>query len=217
MPSASYDGAPGLGDLVAPGRCALLLQEVQRGVVGPEGAWPELVAAADAVELPRRAGLLAAAARRARVPVVHCTAERLPGDFGADRNARLFAAARRAGVIDTASSTSVQPLAGLCQDGDVVLPRHHGLSPMSGTELDSLLRNQGVTTVVVAGVSLNVAVPNLVFDAVNRAYQVVVVTDAVAGVPRDYGERVVEHTLRPLATLATAEEVATVWSSAPAG
>ena len=40
--------APSLGELVAPGRCALLLQEVQNGVVGPDSVLEELAKAARA-------------------------------------------------------------------------------------------------------------------------------------------------------------------------
>ncbi len=43
--------------------------------------------------------------------------------------------------------------------GDVICDRHHGLTPFSGTELDSLLRSAGIRTVVACGVSLNVGVP----------------------------------------------------------
>jgi biuret amidohydrolase len=110
----------------------------------------------------------------------------------------------------------VLPVTGLDAEGDLLLPRYHGLSPMTGTPLDSLLRNAGVTTVVVAGVSLNVAIPNLVFDAVNRAYQVIVVTDAVAGTPLEYGESVLRHSLSLLATLATTDEVVAVWEASVA-
>jgi nicotinamidase-related amidase len=95
--------------------------------------------------------------------------------------------------------------------GDVVLPRYHGLSPMTGGPLDSLLRNEGVTTLVVVGVSLNVAIPNLVFDAVNRSYQVVVPTDAVAALPADYGEHVLRHSLGLVATLVTTDDVVEAW------
>ena len=85
---------------------------------------------------------------------------------------------------------------------------------MTGGPMDSLLRNSGITTVVLAGVSLNVAIPNLVFDSVNRSYQVIVVADAVAGTPRDYGDQVIEHCLRLLATMASTEEVMKAWSVA---
>ena len=66
---------------------------------------------------------------------------------------------------------------------DLVLNRLHGLNPMAGTDLDPILRNLGVTTIVGVGVSLNVGMTNLAFDGVNRGYQVVIPRDAVAGVP----------------------------------
>src|SRR5258708_13309406 len=84
---------------------------------------------------------------------------------------------------------------------------------MTGSSLDQLLRNQGTTTVVVVGVSLNVAIPNLVFDAVNRSYQVVVVSDAVVGIPVDYGRQVLANTLSLVATLASTDEVVAAWAS----
>jgi len=206
--------APSLAELVAPGACALLLQEVQEGVVGRGGGLGELAAAAEAAGLVPRLVQLTAAARRAGVPVLHCTAADLPHAFGANHNARLFAAARRSAVIAGPEDRRVQPAAGLLGDGDLVLPRHHGLSPLSGTQLDSLLRNEGVRTVVITGVSLNVAIPNLVFDAVNRSYQAVVVTDGVVGVPLEYGQQVVAHSLRLLATLATVAELIDAWGGA---
>jgi len=56
---------------------------------------------------------------------------------------------------------------------------------MGGTDLDVVLRNLGVSTIVVVGVSLNIAIPNVVMDAVNAAYRVVVPRDAVAGIPTE--------------------------------
>ena len=41
---------------------------------------------------------------------------------------------------------------------DLVLARHHGLGPMGGTELDPILRNLGITTIVGVGVSVNTGV-----------------------------------------------------------
>jgi nicotinamidase-related amidase len=204
---------PSLSDLLTPGQCALILQEVQRGVVGPGGRLGQLAQAAQTVDLVTRLRQLTAAARAAGVPVLHCTAADLNNRFGANHNARLFGAARQAGTLENADGQKVQPADGLWADGDLVLPRFHGLSPLTGSQLDSLLRNEGVSTVVITGVSLNVAIPNLVFDAVNRAYQVVVVTDAVVGVPIEYGQQVIEHTLRPLATLATVAQLVDVWTA----
>jgi nicotinamidase-related amidase len=203
---------PALEELVHPNRTALVFQELQRGVVGDESALPALAEAAREVGVIANALRLAPAARAAGVPVIHATAENLPGGFGVNRNARLFAGTRRAGGENAPQSSSVEPMPGLYEEGDLVLPRYHGLSPMTGGPLDSLLRNSGITTVVVAGVSLNVAIPNLVFDSVNRSYQVIVVADAVAGTPREYGDQVIEHCLRLLATMASTEEVMKAWS-----
>jgi nicotinamidase-related amidase len=82
---------------------------------------------------------------------------------------------------------------------------------MTGSALDSLLRNQGITTVIVAGVSTNIAIPNLVFDAVNRSYQVVLVRDAVAGVPAEFTDQLIANSLALVATLASAQDIAEAW------
>jgi biuret amidohydrolase len=58
---------------------------------------------------------------------------------------------------------------------------------------------------------LNVAIPNLVFYAVNRPYRVVVPTDAVAAVPLDDGEHVLRHSVGLVATLVTMDELVEAW------
>ncbi len=213
-PAAVHEKTARLARLMSPSRSAVLVQEMQLGVVGPASGFPALAEAAASIGVTEHVAAVVDAARTAGVPVVHCTAENLAAGFGANRNARLFAAARKGGMENLSGTESVRPVPAVGPEpGDVVLPRYHGLSPMTGSSLDSLLRNNGVTTVVVVGVSLNVAIPNLVFDAVNRSYQVVVVSDAVAGVPVAYGEQVLAHTLSLIATLATAGEVVEAWAS----
>lgn len=200
--------------LLAPNQCAVLLQELQEGVVGATSGLPALADAVQQSDVVPNAARVAATARGVGVPVIHCTAQSLPGGFGGNTNARLFAAARKSGMKNLAGSDSVQPIHDLGPfDSDVVLPRLHGLSPLTGSPLNSLLRNSGIRTVVVMGVSLNIAIPNLVFDAVNRSYQVVVVSDAVAGVPPEYGAQVIAHTLSLVCTIATSDEIARTWSS----
>jgi len=204
---------PSLRELARPGVTALVLQEVQHGVVGAQTALRELADAAAAVGVIPNAARLAAAARAAGIPVIHATAENLPGGFGANRNARLFAAARKLGAGNVPGTSSARPVDEAYAPGDLILPRYHGLSPMTGTQLDALLRNAGVTTLVLAGVSLNVAIPNTVFDAVNRSYQVIVPGDAVAGTPVEYGQQVIDHCLRLISTVTTTDELVTAWAS----
>ncbi|HYD48121.1 MAG TPA: isochorismatase family protein, partial [Terriglobales bacterium] len=93
-----------------------------------------------------------------------------------------------------------------------VVTRMHGVTPFHGTELDSLLRNMKIETVVATGVSVNVAITGLTMEAVNNGYQVVIPRDAVAGTPDEYVDSVLQHTLRLLATISTAEEIGRMWS-----
>jgi len=186
---------------------ALVTSECQNGVIGSQSVLPELATAAATTVLPNGARLCAAA-REAGVPVVHCVAGRRADDRGSNRNARLFGAMLKSPVrldlgspaADVVPEFDVQPT-------DLVLSRIHGLSPMAGTDLDPVLRNLGVTTIVVAGVSVNVAVTNLVMDAVNRGYQVVLPRDAVCGVPAEYVDAVIDNTLSLLATVSTTADV----------
>jgi nicotinamidase-related amidase len=199
--------------VLAPRTTALVTQECQRGVIGDHSLLPELAAAAAGI-VPKVAQL-AAAARRAGAHVIHCTAVRRADGRGANTNARLFAATRSSPVPMTLGSpaSEILPEIGVA-DGDLVVPRLHGVSPMHGTELEPILRNLGVRTVVAVGVSVNVALTNLVFDAVNSGYQVVVPCDAVAGLPASYVEAVFTHTLGLIATLTTAAEVVAAWDEA---
>jgi biuret amidohydrolase len=199
--------------LLDPAHSALVLQEVQNGVVGSPSVLPALADAAAAVDLIAHCAELARAARAAGVPVLHCTAETRADGKGANRNARLFLGVRGASVTLSPGSVAVQVPAEIGVDpGDIVLARFHGIGPMSGTQLDPMLRNLGVTTVVGVGVSLNVGVTNLAFDAVNLGYQVVIPRDAVAGVPADYAQAVLDNTLHIVATITTTAEIVKVWS-----
>jgi biuret amidohydrolase len=202
-----------LQDLIGVKSTALVLQEVQNGVIGGESAFRALTEAAARVGVIKNAARLAAAARAAGVPVIHATAENLPNGFGANRNARLFAAALKIGARNAPGTESVRPVPEVYADGDLVLPRYHGLSPMADGQLDTLLRNTGITSVVVVGVSLNVAVTNLAFDAVNRSYQVIVPADAVAGTPVEYGEQVIENCLRLISTVVSTDEIVAAWTA----
>lgn len=202
-------------DLVAlldPAHTAIVTSEVQNGVVGEPSVLPALAEAARAEMLPNLVRLLPVA-RTAGVQVVHCTAYRRPDGKGANRNARLFAGVQKAPVGLDPGTAAVEVLAELGPEpDDLVLTRTHGLDPMSGTDLDPVLRNLGVRTIVPTGVSVNIAITNLVMDAVNAGYDVVLPRDAVAGLPREYADAVIDNTLALLATVVTTDDLLARWS-----
>ncbi|MEU5009660.1 cysteine hydrolase [Streptomyces sp. NPDC021749] len=201
-----------LGEQLDPASTVLLTVECQRGVVGPESALPELADVARTSGALANIARLVAAAHEAGVQVMHAVAERRPDGRGASRNARLFRAAEKLPVQQLAGSIAVR-IAEPVPVGaaDLVVRRLHGLSPVAGTEVDALLRNLGCRTLVVTGVSANVAIPNTVFDAVNLGYTTVVPADAIAGVPADYTPAMIRNTLALVATITTTEAVLTSW------
>ncbi|MFC9909559.1 cysteine hydrolase [Streptomyces sp. NPDC059862] len=203
MPSYEH-----LSELLDPAVTVLLTVECQQGVVGPDSALPELARQARSSGALANIARLVAAAHESGIQVIHALAERRPDGRGASRNARLFHAAERLPVQQLSGTTAVRVAPPIeVAEEDFVVRRLHGLSPIQGTDVDALLRNLDCRTLIVTGVSANVAIPNAVFDAVNRGYTAVVPTDAVAGVPADYTPAMIRHTLALVATLATTDEV----------
>jgi nicotinamidase-related amidase len=203
---------PALDELVAPSRTALLTVEVQEVTVGPRSAVPALAQAVRETGVLDRIAALARAARAVGVPVIHCTVESRPDRLGGNRNARLFALARKGPPPVDPSVFAVHPDVG-AEPGDLVLPRLHGVSPLTGTSVDSILRNLGVTTIVATGASVNVAIMGLAFEAVNLGYQLVLPRDAVAGVDGAYVDAVFEHTFSLLATVTDTAALLDVWTA----
>jgi nicotinamidase-related amidase len=201
---------PSLDDLVAPAHTAIVTQECQGAVIGPDAGLVMLADEARRVALPNITKLLPAA-RTAGVRVVHCVVQRRPDGLGSNHNAKIFSVGRgEVNILPGTPGAAVLPELGP-EPTDLVLSRWHGVGPMGGTDLDVVLRNLGVSTIVVVGVSLNIAIPNVVMDAVNAAYRVVVPRDAVAGIPTEYGTAVIDNTLSLLATITTTDELLQTW------
>ncbi|MGW0778085.1 cysteine hydrolase [Streptomyces sp. NPDC002835] len=190
----------------------LLTVECQQGVVGKDSALPELAAQAGASGALRNVARLVDAAHEAGVQVLHAVAERRPDGRGSNRNARLFRAAERLPVQQHTGSAAVRVAPPIeVAPEDLVVRRLHGLSPLAGTGVDPILRNLGCRTLVVTGVSANVAVPAAVFDTVNLGYTAVVVADAIAGVPAEYTPAMIRNTLSLVAGITTTDEVVSCW------
>ena len=183
---------------------AVVTNECQRGAIGDHAPWPALVDSAKpvVVALARLLG----AARDQGVPVIHCIAIRRADLRGANTNAPLFEVANRSGGLRAGTpAVELMPELGPAPS-DLVLPKTHGVASLGSTGADAALRNLGVDEIVLTGVSVNVAIPALAFEAVNRGYRVTIPRDAVAGVPPSYAEEVLNRTLALVATLTTVDE-----------
>lgn len=163
-------------------RAAMLISECQRGMVDPAMAInPALAAQAHDRDLPARIAALAEECRAVGVPVVHCTYVP-PTDFvGYVVNNAVNALVRRDGRLQPGTVyTEIHP-ALRPRPEDSVVERSHGLSLFHGTAVEDLLRQRGVATVILTGVSTNLALFGTALEAVNRGYQVVLPEDCTAG------------------------------------
>ena len=72
-----------------------------------------------------------------------------------------------------------------------------------------MLRNLGVQTVVLTGVSSNVAVPGLAVCAADLGYQAVIPEDCIAGASEEVHDFVVANLLPMYSTVTNLEEIST--------
>jgi len=191
--------------------------ELQRGVVGDLATMQALADAAAERDTLQRCGQLVHSARAANVPVVHAVVQWRADRRGTPLNTPLTASlARNPGqILEGTAAVELVPELG-DTSGDLRSTRRHGLTPFTGTDLDTILRSLGVTTVVPCGVSLNVGVLGLCLGASDLGYDVLLCRDASVGVPVEYGDDVVRHTLSTVARLSTVEELARAWGATPA-
>lgn len=196
-----------------PAATAVLTMELQRGVCGDLAPSPHLASVVEDRGVVASVARLLEAARRYEATVAHCTFSIRADGRGTRFDLPLMAAARSDGsyLRQRDPTAEVIPELGPAE-GDLVVDRHHGVSPFTGTELDALLRHLGIDTVVVTGVSLNVGVIGTVIEAVNLGYRVVVPRDAVAGVPAEHGDAVLRHALAYIAELTTVDDLLAPWS-----
>ena len=94
---------------------------------------------------------------------------------------------------------------------DRVISKHHGIVLLASSGVHETLRELGVDEIVLTGVSANLAIPSLAFEAVGLAYRVTVPRDAIAGVPSAYAEDMLKHTLSLIARLTTVDDVIARW------
>jgi biuret amidohydrolase len=200
-----------LKQLLAPAHAAVLVMECQEGIVGGGAALGALGAAVERHGTIAQIQRLLDAARTVRLPIFYLTVARRADSGGATTNCLLLALGRKGEPLLPGSARQTVVEALTPHEGDFVLTRFHGVTPFHATELDQLLRNLGIRTVIATGVSVNVGITGLTIEAVNSGYQVVIPRQAVTGTPDEYVDAVLTHTLRLLATVTSVDDVIAAW------
>lgn len=210
-----------LAELVAPEHTALVLVDMQRDFLERDGVFGRLgVDLSMYAEMRPRLAALLTAARSAGVLVVHVQNTTLPGrrsDSPAQLrfNLRMHATARSGGpplrytLPGTAGHEFVEELAPL---PDELVVHKHRSSAFWGTDLELLLRSNGVRTVVVGGCTTEGCVDSTARDAMFTDHYVVLAEDCVAS------DDVAQHEaslllMRHRFDLASGAEIGAVWDS----
>lgn len=206
---------PSLTDLLDPATTAVVTVEMQRGVIGDRTTLNPLKDVVERKQIVPATVRLLTAARAPGIRVVHATISLRADRAGLTINNRMMAISVKNPdqVLEGSESAQLLPELGP-EPVDIVCNRIHGLTPFTGTELDPILRNLGVRTIVPVGVSVNEALLGTCISAADLGYRIVLPTDAIAGVPEEYADAVVGNTLALLANLATVDQVIEAWTAA---
>ncbi len=189
-------------------RPALLISECQRGILEPaRTSIPGLAEQAAERGIFERIARLARVFRARGFPVFHIHIGHRPDFSGCASTSPLSGKSRRdrsliIGSEETLAMPGVEPV-----DGDFVCSRRSGLAMWYGTDLDAMLRNSGVETVVLTGVSTNLALFGGSLGAIDRGYQAVLVEDASAGGSAETHQWMLENTYPMLASITSVDEV----------
>jgi ureidoacrylate peracid hydrolase len=208
---------------LVPGRAAVLFVDVQNYNCSPEGGeyrglapadfdarFGEFFATLHAVVIPNWQRLQAAF-RRARIEVLYTVIASLTRD-GRDRSLDY----KISGFHVPPGSHDAQVIDALAPgDDEIVIPKTSS-SVFISTNIDYVLRNLGVVSLVVAGVLTDQCVDSTVRDACDLGYLVTVVTDACATHTRERHESSLRNNAGYARQITTDALIAEVQQLAPA-
>jgi nicotinamidase-related amidase len=178
-----------LAELIDPAHTALIMVDIQRDFIEPDGVFGKfgIDLSMYAESRPKLAALLAAA-RQSGSLIVHLQNTALPRRIGESPsyirfNLRMHQAARREGppLRYTLPGTPGHEFAReFTPRSDEIVVRKYRSSGFWGTNLDMLLRSNGVKTVVFGGCTTEGCVESTARDAMFNDYYVVIAEDCVA-------------------------------------
>jgi nicotinamidase-related amidase len=204
-----------------PQRTAVLAVDTHRGHLDPEIATMPVTAevAAEVVAASQR---LLAATRAAGIPTVYAVMHnrtidgrseylrnpwwRAVEDIREKLTPELPSTIRGHNLVGSPQTQVMPELAPL--ESDYVLTSKHRLSCFLDTDLESWLRAKGVETLLLIGINTNTCVLCAAFDAFNRDYAAVVVSDCVHSMyGDDLHELGLENVARCLGWVLSVDEV----------
>jgi nicotinamidase-related amidase len=203
-----------LGELIDPAHTAVVISEMQRGIIGDLAAPIMQPQAKDirergVIDNLRR---LIDGTRNNEVRVVHATLQLRKDRVGIAVNTPLMGAMLKDPNYLLVGSDQAEVLPELdLREEDIVAGRIHGMSAFTGTELDPILRSLGTKTIIIGGLSLNEAIIGMAIEAVNIGYRIVIARDAAAGFPESFQEDMYKYAFALLGAVVPVDEILAAW------
>lgn len=184
-----------------PSSTAVLVVDMQNDTVGAQGAYASFGAADHATSQNVVANIrsILDAARSGGVPVFHSRIVVCPLAGVGGSNAPVFRMLApdtfKIGSWGAEIIDEVKPAT-----NEIVLNRTR-MSVFNGTEIDALLRNLGVRSLIVVGAWTNMAVEHTVRDGADHGYDVTIVSDATSSLSEDWQRGALEYALTNIASI----------------
>lgn len=186
---------------------AVLVVDMQNDTVGAEGAYASFGAAehASAQNVIAHTAEIIEAARAHGVPVFHSRIVVYPLAGVGGANAPVF----RMLAPDTfkVGSWGAEIVSELTPTADEIVLDRTRMSVFNGTEIDALLRNLGVHSLIVVGAWTNMAVEHTVRDAADHGYDVTIVSDATSSLSAEWQHAALSYALTNIATVSDTASV----------
>jgi ureidoacrylate peracid hydrolase len=182
--------------------------DMQNDNLHPDGAFASFGAAQHAQEqdVVANVRIVLDAAREIGAPIFHNRIVAYPAPVGlGGANAPIF---RMIGPESLKMGTwGAEIIQGLDPREDEPVLDRIRMSAFHGSALDVMLRNLGVTEVVIVGVWTNMAVEHTARDAADFGYAVTVVSDATSSINAEWHQAALGYALTNIASIRTAQEV----------
>jgi len=187
-----------------PGRCALILQDLQNDVIIEGGAFAESGSPEHAKEqnVVENVKDLAAFCRGKGIPVIHVWYIVEPGAPGLKLNAPLFNGVKdgNALVRGTWGAAAAEGLE--AQDGDFVVEKMR-MSAWQGTKLENMLAGLGRDTIIVTGAWTNMSIEHTSRTGADKGYYMVVPEDGCSTMNADWHNASINYALQNVSTVTT--------------
>ncbi|MBT97719.1 MAG: hypothetical protein CL902_03715 [Dehalococcoidia bacterium] len=188
-------------------RTAVLSMDFSNDIVHSEGALKEfgfadMVSEYDVLD---KTGQLLVAARGTGVRVVHVSVKFQPGYPERPANSGLWQSLQDADALrDGTWGAQIHPRVAAQASEAVVTKR--GVPAFTGTDLDQILRANGIDTVMLAGVATNLVVEGTARQACDMGYNTIVVGNCCAAEDKWTHDAALTITLPSLCTVTSLDE-----------